>query len=41
LHFDSFLKVALRESDLSKQRGGNIIVVSPENPEKEPIKKET
>jgi hypothetical protein len=29
------LKVALKESNLSKQRGGYIIVVSPEKSEKE------
>ena len=30
---------ALKESDLSKQRGGYIVAVSPENPEKERRKK--
>jgi hypothetical protein len=29
------LKVALKESDLSKQRGGYIVAVFPENAEKE------
>jgi type II secretory pathway component HofQ len=32
---NSVLKVALKESGLSKQRGGYIVAVSPENPEKE------